>query len=242
MAEVRSRATRSRLRIATAAGARVHLRAADHPGRHLRVQPERDVRPGRRRASRSTGSARRSRTRRSAGPFLTSFVVALGATVIALVLGTLASLAVAAIRVLRSRDDLVPPRPADRAAGRRDRHGPAHDLRHDRVSPLGLFAIIVGHATFCVVLVYNNVIARLRRSAAVARGGVGRPRGGHVRRRSAASPCRRCGPRSWPAALLAFALSFDEIIVTIFTAGAGTQDAADLDLPDASGWPTRSRS
>ena len=31
--------------------------------------------------------------------------------------------------------------------------------------PLGMFAIIVGHATFCIVLVYNNVIARLRRAA-----------------------------------------------------------------------------
>jgi putative spermidine/putrescine transport system permease protein len=31
--------------------------------------------------------------------------------------------------------------------------------------PLGMFAIVVGHATFCIVLVYNNVIARLRRAA-----------------------------------------------------------------------------
>ena len=42
--------------------------------------------------------------------------------------------------------------------------------------PLGLLTVIVGHATFCVVLVFNNAIARLRRTVAVARGGVGGPR------------------------------------------------------------------
>ena len=62
---------------------------------------------------------------------------------------------------------------------------------------------------------------------AVARRGVDGPRG----RRLADLPLRdlaRCSrPRSSPAALLAFALSFDEVIVTIFTAGA-QNDAADL--------------
>jgi putative spermidine/putrescine transport system permease protein len=86
----------------------------------------------------------------------------------------------------------------------------------------GLATVIVGHATFCVVVIYNNVIARLRRTA-----------------RSAQEASMDLGADTWqtfrsitlPAigtslvagALLAFALSFDEIIVTTFTAGAGTQ-------------------
>jgi putative spermidine/putrescine transport system permease protein len=84
--------------------------------------------------------------------------------------------------------------------------------------PLGMMAIVVGHATFCIVLVYNNAIARLRRTS------------GSLEEASA-----DLGADSWttfrrvtfPAlrsslvagALLAFALSFDEVIVTIFTAG-----------------------
>jgi putative spermidine/putrescine transport system permease protein len=86
----------------------------------------------------------------------------------------------------------------------------------------GLLTVIVGHATFCVVVIYNNVIARLRRSA-----------------NSSQEASMDLGADTWltfrritlPAigtslvagALLAFALSFDEIIVTTFTAGAGTQ-------------------
>ena len=86
----------------------------------------------------------------------------------------------------------------------------------------GLLTVIIGHATFCVVVIYNNVIARLRRTA-----------------RSAQEASMDLGADTWqtfrsitlPAvgtslvagALLAFALSFDEIIVTTFTSGAGTQ-------------------
>ena len=47
----------------------------------------------------------------------------------------------------------------------------------------GLFTIIVGHATFCIVVVFNNVTARLRRMGGVVGIGVGRPRGpGHGKR------------------------------------------------------------
>jgi putative spermidine/putrescine transport system permease protein len=86
----------------------------------------------------------------------------------------------------------------------------------------GLVTVIVGHATFCVVVVYNNVIARLRRTA-----------------RSAQEASMDLGADTWQTfrrvtlpsmgtslvagALLAFALSFDEIIVTTFTSGAGIQ-------------------
>ena len=84
---------------------------------------------------------------------------------------------------------------------------------------LSLWTIVVGHATFCIVVVYNNVIARLRRTSG-----------------SLTEASMDLGARGWQTfryvtfpmistalvagALLAFALSFDEVIVTIFTAGA----------------------
>lgn len=89
---------------------------------------------------------------------------------------------------------------------------------HNFEIPFGTLTIIVGHATFCVVLVYNNVIARLRRSS-----------------RSIEEASMDLGADTWQTfryvtfpvlrtailagGLLAFALSFDEIIVTTFTAG-----------------------
>jgi putative spermidine/putrescine transport system permease protein len=84
---------------------------------------------------------------------------------------------------------------------------------------LSLWTIVVGHATFCIVIVYNNVVARLRRVAP-----------------SITEASQDLGARGWQTfrfvtlpvlstalvsgALLAFALSFDEVIVTTFTAGA----------------------
>jgi putative spermidine/putrescine transport system permease protein len=86
----------------------------------------------------------------------------------------------------------------------------------------GLFTVIVGHATFCVVVVYNNVLARLRRT------------GGSLEEASmdlGADVFQTFRHVTFPAVrsallaggLLAFALSFDEIIVTTFTAGASVQ-------------------
>jgi putative spermidine/putrescine transport system permease protein len=86
----------------------------------------------------------------------------------------------------------------------------------------GLFTIIVGHATFCVVIAYNNVIARLRRlprTPEEASADLGADAFSTFRR--VTLPGMRTALLS--GALLAFALSFDEIIVTNFTAGAGTQ-------------------
>ena len=80
--------------------------------------------------------------------------------------------------------------------------------------------MIVGHATFCIVVVYNNVVARLRRTPRVARGGVGRPRRATPGRRSAHVTFPQLRSALVAGALLAFALSFDEVIVTTFTAGA----------------------
>ena len=95
---------------------------------------------------------------------LTSIKAGLAATAIALVLGTLASLAVAALPLLRPRDDLLPGDPADRPA--RDRHrrrAQQHLHPGARRRRSACFTVIVGHATFCIVVVYNNVVARLRR-------------------------------------------------------------------------------
>ncbi|TME30422.1 MAG: ABC transporter permease [Chloroflexi bacterium] len=82
----------------------------------------------------------------------------------------------------------------------------------------GLITIVVAHATFCVVTVYNNAIARLRRTS-----------------RSLEEASMDLGADTWQTfryvtfpslrtallagGLLAFALSFDEIIVTLLVAG-----------------------
>jgi putative spermidine/putrescine transport system permease protein len=87
---------------------------------------------------------------------------------------------------------------------------------------LGLMTIIIGHATFCVVVVYNNVIARLRRttrSTEEASMDLGADQGQTFRHVTLPA----IGTSLLAGALLAFALSFDEIIVTTFTSGAGTQ-------------------
>jgi putative spermidine/putrescine transport system permease protein len=84
---------------------------------------------------------------------------------------------------------------------------------------LSTLTVVIGHATFCIVIVYNNLIARLRRTP-----------------RSLTEASMDFGARGWQTqlyvqfpmvatalvsgALLAFALSFDEVIVTVFTAGA----------------------
>ena len=84
--------------------------------------------------------------------------------------------------------------------------------------PLGFFSIVVGHATFCVVLVYNNVIARLRRTGRTQEE-ASADLGADVWQtfRHVTFPAIRSALLA--GALLAFALSFDEVIVTIFTAG-----------------------
>ena len=86
----------------------------------------------------------------------------------------------------------------------------------------GLGTIIVGHATFCVVIAYNNVIARLRRtsrSPEEASADLGADTWTTFRRITVPA----MGTALLSGGLLAFALSFDEIIVTNFTAGPGTQ-------------------
>jgi putative spermidine/putrescine transport system permease protein len=149
----------------------------------------------------------------------TSLRAALGATAIALVLGTMAALAVSRYRFF-GRETLsflvILPLALPGIVT-----GMALNATFTQVLgvELSLFTVIVGHATFCIVLVYNNALARLRRM------------GGSLEEAS-----QDLGANDWQTfrrvtlpgmrsalvagALLAFALSFDEIIVTTFTAGS----------------------
>lgn len=82
----------------------------------------------------------------------------------------------------------------------------------------GMATITIGHATFCVVIVYNNVVARLRRisfnivEASYDLGASALQTFWHI-------ILPNLGASLFAGGLLAFALSFDELIVTIFTAG-----------------------
>ena len=85
--------------------------------------------------------------------------------------------------------------------------------------PLSLLTIIIGHATFCMVVVYNNVIARLRRtSGSLVEASMDLGARPFQTFRLVTLPSLATALVS--GALLAFALSFDEVIVTTFTAGA----------------------
>jgi putative spermidine/putrescine transport system permease protein len=84
--------------------------------------------------------------------------------------------------------------------------------------PFSVWTIVLGHATFCVVMVYNNVVARFRRmapswiEASMDLGADGLQTFRYVIRPNIATALLAGG-------MLAFALSFDEVIVTTFTAG-----------------------
>jgi putative spermidine/putrescine transport system permease protein len=83
----------------------------------------------------------------------------------------------------------------------------------------GLATIVIGHVTFCVVMVYTNVSARLRR---MPRSHVeaSMDLGADALRSFVRIVAPGIASAVFAGALLAFALSFDEIIVTIFTAGS----------------------
>jgi putative spermidine/putrescine transport system permease protein len=148
----------------------------------------------------------------------TSLKAGLGATMVALLLGTMASFAVARYRFF-GRETIsflvILPIALPGIVT-----GIALNATFTQVLgiDLGLFTVVVAHATFCIVVVYNNVVARLRRFAP-----------------SIEEASADLGADTWQTfryvtfpqlrsalvagALLAFALSFDEVIVTTFTAG-----------------------
>src|SRR5215212_5639004 len=87
---------------------------------------------------------------------------------------------------------------------------------------LSLLTVVVAHATFCIVVVYNNVIARLRRvSATLEEASADLGANTWQTFRHVTLPSMQTALVA--GGLLAFALSFDEIIVTNFTIGAGEQ-------------------
>ena len=151
-----------------------------------------------------------------------SVVVGLGATAIALVLGTMAAIAVQRYEFFGRRViSLLVVLPITLP-------GVVTGIALNATFTsalgvtLGLATVIVGHATFCIVVVYNNTQARLRRM------------GVHLEDASAdlgASPWQTFRFVTFPmmrgslvaGAVLAFALSFDEIVVTTFTAGPTVQ-------------------
>jgi putative spermidine/putrescine transport system permease protein len=83
----------------------------------------------------------------------------------------------------------------------------------------GTLTIVIGHTTFCIVVVFNNMIARLRRvPGSLAEASMDLGARGWQTMRLVTMPMLATALVS--GALLAFALSFDEVIVTVFTAGA----------------------
>jgi putative spermidine/putrescine transport system permease protein len=153
-----------------------------------------------------------------------SLTIAIGAMVVALVLGTLASLAVYRYRFF-GRDvvsfALVLPIALPGIIT-----GIALNAAFRGIGlGLGTLTIVVGHATFCVVVVYNNVIARLRRSSASLEEASADLGADQLQTfRHVTFPVLRTSLLA--GALLAFALSFDEIIVTYFV--AGTQETVPI--------------
>ena len=149
----------------------------------------------------------------------TSLKAGLGATAIALVLGTLAALAVSRYRFF-GREAIsflvILPLALPGIVT-----GMALNSTFTQVLgvELTLFTVIVGHATFCIVVVYNNAIARLRRTGtSLEEASQDLGADGWQTFRHITLPSLRSALLA--GALLAFALSFDEIIVTTFTAGA----------------------
>jgi putative spermidine/putrescine transport system permease protein len=84
---------------------------------------------------------------------------------------------------------------------------------------VSMWTIVIGHATFCIVIVYNNALARLRRSSpSLIEASMDLGADGWQTFRFVVWPVLSTALIA--GGLLAFALSFDEVVVTFFTAGA----------------------
>lgn len=87
--------------------------------------------------------------------------------------------------------------------------------------PYSVFTIVLGHATFCIVVVYNNAVARFRRlSPSLVEASFDLGADAFQTFRYVVLP--NIGTALLAGGMLAFALSFDEVIVTTFTAGQQT--------------------
>jgi putative spermidine/putrescine transport system permease protein len=155
----------------------------------------------------------------------TSLRAGLGATAIALVLGTMAAFAVQRFEFFgRSTISFLVVLPIALPG---IVTGIALNAAFSTVlGPLGigfgLTTVIIGHATFCIVVVYNNVQARLRRmSGSLEEASADLGATGWQTFRLVTFPNLRGALLA--GALLAFGLSFDEIVVTTFTSGPAVQ-------------------
>jgi putative spermidine/putrescine transport system permease protein len=155
------------------------------------------------------------------GALRTSIVAAICATLIALVLGSLASFAVHKFAFF-GRDAvsfiLVLPIALPGIVTALALSSAVESSRTSIGLTFGLAAVVLGHATFCVVVVYNNVIARLRRTAgSLTEASMDLGGDGPTTFRRVTLPSLRTAIIA--GALLAFGLSFDEIVVTKYLAG-----------------------
>jgi putative spermidine/putrescine transport system permease protein len=166
------------------------------------------------------GKAFESETAREA--LLTSLEAGLVATAIALLLGSLAALAVSRHRFFgRETVSFLVVLPIA-LPGIVTGVALSNTFTQVLGVSLSLFTVIVGHATFCIVVVYNNVVARMRRTSGSFEE-ASADLGAHTWQtfRFVTFPSMKTALAA--GGLLAFALSFDEIIVTTFTIGAGEE-------------------
>jgi len=153
---------------------------------------------------------------------LTSVQIAVASTAIALVLGTLISIALQrysffgreAVNLLVILPIALPGIVTGIALN--------NAFRTIAGIQLSILTVIIAHATFCIVTVFNNVIARLRRmGTSLEEASADLGAGTWTTFRLVTFPQLRSALLA--GGLLAFALSFDEIIVTTFTAGASVK-------------------
>ena len=166
----------------------------------------------------------RSTTPTLRNALLLSLESATGATIVALVLGTLAALVVHRFRFFgRETVSLLLVLPIALPG---IVTGMALNATFNTLHvPFNVWTIVAGHATFCVVTVYNNVIARMRRSSrSIEEASMDLGATTAQTFRYVTLPVVRTALVA--GALLAFALSFDEVIVTTFT--AGTQETVPI--------------
>ncbi len=173
--------------------------------------------PGRLPASHSTGSASPGTGRTCGRRCALSVKVASISTVIAMVLGTMCAAAVSQTRFFGreviSLLVILPIALPGIITGISLRS--AFNIAD---IPFSTWTIVLGHATFCIVVVYNNAVARFRRTsgslieASMDLGANGIQTFRHVILPNLSTALLAGG-------MLAFALSFDEVIVTTFTAG-----------------------
>lgn len=158
---------------------------------------------------------------------LNSCKVALAATVVALILGTLAALAMQRYRFFGRNAVsflmVLPIALPGIVTGIALQNTFSRTVDIGFVSfkiGFGFHSLVIAHATFCVVVAYNNVIARLRRASPnLLEASADLGAHGSQTFRLVTFPLIRSAMLA--GGILAFALSFDEIVVTTFTAGSG---------------------